>query len=1026
MTVDTTITMGLLQETQEVLRTQKQVPSATYRLQFNRTFTFQDARALAGYFQALGISHCYASPYFKARADSMHGYDIADHNALNPSIGDEADYTAWVAELHAHGLGQVLDTVPNHMGIGEQNNEWWRDVLENGPSSPYASFFDIDWKPIKADLENSVLLPILGDQYGRILENQELKLAYADGAFTIQYWETTLPLAPRTYTQILQPVLERLSGVLAPEDEYVLELQSIMTAISHLPPRTETDPARIAERHREREIIKRRLQSLAEQSPQAREAIAAVVVEFNGTPGDPQSFNRLDELLRGQVYRLSYWRVAAEEINYRRFFDVNDLAAIRMERPEVFAFTHQLIMRLLGDGAVNGLRIDHPDGLWDPAGYFLRLQKAYQLEYCRRAFLAQNPDDEAEWPALETALSEELDTLARENPASPDLRLLPLYVEKILSRGEQLPASWPVEGTSGYDFLNLVNGLFVDGANEKAFNELYAAFIRTKINFADLVYQQKKLVMRVSLASEVNVLAHMLDRISERSRYFRDFTLNSITDAIREVIACYSVYRTYITGSDEGIDKRDQMAIDGAVTRAKRRNPATAPSIFDFIRCMLLLEYPEVFDEEARQAQLEWVMKFQQCTGPVMAKGLEDTAFYIYNRLIALNEVGGEPQHFGTPIATFHRQNVDRAKRWPHAMLTTSTHDTKRSEDVRTRIDVLSEIPREWRSHLSRWSRLNRRKKPTVEGQPVPDRNEEYLLYQTLVGTWPLSPMDAQEHATYIERIVAYMIKALREAKVNTSWVNPNAAYDQAVETFVRAILDPAPANEFLADLGTWSRTIAESGMLNSLAQVLIKLTAPGVPDIYQGNEVWDLSLVDPDNRRPVNYEHNARMLRSIQERDSDLPALLQELIDERANGGIKLYLTQRVLQYRQAHPAVFADGDYLPIEAMGTQAEHICAYARTSAGEAVVVVAPRLLHRHTSTAGWPITSTGSDLWQATALVLTAAVAKAGDQFRDVLSGQIVTVAEQDGTLVVPMDTIFTHLPMALLERIDNTRRIAA
>ncbi|HZG69854.1 MAG TPA: malto-oligosyltrehalose synthase, partial [Herpetosiphonaceae bacterium] len=718
------------------------------------------------------------------------------------------------------------------------------------------------------------------------------------------------------------------------------------------------------------------------------------------------------------------------EINYRRFFDVNDLAAIRMEGPEVFDFTHRLIMRLLGEGAVNGLRIDHPDGLWDPAGYFLQLQKTYQLEHCRRTFLGHNPDAEAEWRELETALGEQFDTVAKENPASQDLRLLPIYAEKILSRGEQLPISWPVEGTSGYDFLNLVNGVFVDGANEKAFTDLYAAFIRTKIDFADLVYEKKKVTMRVTLASEVQVLAHTLDSISERSRYFRDFTLNSLTDAIREVIACFSVYRTYITGREDVIDKHDRAAIDGAITRAKRRNPATDPSIFDFIRSMLLLEYPEVFDEATRQAQLEWVMKFQQCTGPVMAKGLEDTAFYIYNRLISLNEVGGEPQHFGTPVATFHRQNVERAKRWPHAMLTTSTHDTKRSEDVRARINVLSEIPREWRSRLARWARLNHRKKPVVEGQPVPDRNEEYLLYQTLVGTWPSAAMNREEHAGYVDRIVAYMLKALREAKVNTSWVNPNASYDQAVETFVRAILDPAPGNDFLADLSVWSSGIAESGMLNSLAQTLIKLTAPGVPDIYQGNECWDLSLVDPDNRRPVDYEARLRRLRSIQERstgpDADLPVLLQELVAGREDGGIKLYLTQRVLHYRRAHVSLLADGDYLPIEPIGAQAEHLCAFARTWQDEAVVAVAPRLLHRHISAGGWPITSAGSNPWQGTLLMLPSALAHPGDEFRDVLSGQIVTVVEHDGTPIVSMHDVFAHLPLALLERVDNPRRTEA
>ena len=1004
----------LLDEVLERVRQDRRIPTATYRLQLNRDFTFDDARKLVPYLKALGISHAYASPYFQARAESTHGYDITDHNALNPSIGTAEQYGRWIDELHAHGMGQILDTVPNHMGIGEEANTWWQDVLENGPSSPYARFFDIDWTPIKDELENKVLLPILGDQYGRVLENQELKLSYGDGAFSIHYYETCLPVAPRTAALVLGPLLERLQAALPADNDHLLELQSIITAVSHLPPRTETAPALIAERHREREIIKRRLASLCDQSVEVRDALDDEIRSFNGVLNDPRSFDHLDELIRAQAYRLAYWRVAAEEINYRRFFDINDLAAIRMERPEVFEATHRLILRLVGEGAVNGLRIDHPDGLWDPAGYFLRLQKAYLLDQCRRAFLQENPDAEEQWADLEVEVSAHFDDLASTDPGAVHLRPLLLYVEKILARGEALRADWPVTGTSGYDFLNAVNGLFVDGANEKAFTALYDAFIREKLNFSNLVYERKKQTMRLALASEVNVLAHLLDRISERTRHYRDFTLNSLTDAIREVIACFGVYRTYVT--EQGVDKRDQAAIDSAVARAKKKNPAIDQSIFDFIRRILLLDSPAHFTEADRADQLEFVMKFQQCTGPVMAKGLEDTAFYIYNRLISLNEVGGEPEHFGMSVPAFHRQNIERWRRWPHALLASSTHDTKRSEDVRARINVLSELPRDWKSRLTRWSRLNRRKKSNVDGQPAPDRNEEYLLYQTLVGTWPLGPMDEATHAAYIDRIVQYMLKALREAKVNTSWLNPNVAYDQAVESFVRAILERSPQNEFLADFEAWVAPIADAGLLNALAQTLLKLTCPGVPDIYQGNELWDWSLVDPDNRRPVDYEARSALLHSLDQPSApahpDQRAHVRELIDTRRDGRIKLFLTQCVLHFRSAHAELFDTGDYTALESSGVRSEHVCAFARTTSDQVMLVVVPRLLHR--LTAGTPWAADGS-VWGETTLVLPETLG--GSCYRNILTGEELA---SEGSAELPLHALFATLPFALLERVEE------
>ncbi len=1005
----------LLDEALARLRAKRRTPSATYRLQLNRFFTFKDARAITDYLHALGVSDCYASPYFKASPDSLHGYDISDHNQLNPSIGTEKDYDAWIAEIHANGMGQVLDTVPNHMGIGQAKNDWWRDVLENGPSSVYASYFDIDWTPVKNQLENQVLLPILGDQYGRVLENQEFKLTYNEGTFSINYWETHLPVAPRSYMLILRTLLETLQVSLAESDENLAELQSIIRSLEYLPSRTESDPQRLEERRREWEIVKRRLGTLVEQSAEVRAALDQVIETYNGVAGAPHSFDKLDELIQAQSYRLAYWRVAAEEINYRRFFDVNELAAIRMERPEVFETTHKLIRRLLAEGAVNGLRIDHPDGLFTPTGYFCELQKAYIVDECRRSYFENKSATEEEWAALETELRQRYDDMWEENPTAPELRALPIYVEKILARGEELPSEWTVDGTSGYEYLNLVNGVFVDGANEKAFTDLYATFIRDKVNFADLVYSRKKLVMQVSLASEINVLAHRLDAISERSRYYRDFTLNSLTDAIVEVIACFPVYRTYITHCDQDLTRHDAAAIETAIKRAKQRNPATDPSIFDFIGSSLKLEFPPSFDDEAREAQCAWVMKFQQNTGPVMAKGLEDTSFYIYNRLTSLNEVGGEPQHFGVNVATFHRQNQERLRLWPRTMLATSTHDTKRSEDVRARINVLSEIPSDWRKALTRWSRLNSRHKVKVEGQSVPDRNDEYLLYQTLLGSWPLESMSADERATYIDRIVAYMIKALREAKVNTSWLNPNVAYDEGVEQFVRAILDPTKSEAFLADIEPWAQRIIEGGMLNSLAQTLLKLTSPGIPDIYQGNEMWDFSLVDPDNRRPVDYDLRRKQLSMLhrKRKDGDNTALMRSLIDSRRDGTIKLYLTERILQYRREHLELFIDGTYTGLDAVGARQDQVCAYMRSLDDTSIIVAVPRLLNRQHRDGAWALLEENEGFWGTTALMLPGV--EEGTRLRNLLTGEIVeTTGKSDQTSVLLAD-MFATAPFALL-----------
>jgi (1->4)-alpha-D-glucan 1-alpha-D-glucosylmutase len=985
------------------------LPVATYRLQFNRSFTFADARQRAAYLDRLGISDCYASPYLRARAESTHGYDIADHNVLNPAIGGEPEYDAFVAELHQRGMGQILDIVPNHMGIGESSNTWWMDVLENGPSSRYAPFFDIDWHPLKDELENKVLLPILGQQYGRVLENSELVLSYEDGAFFLCYWQTQLPINPRTYVDILRLPLARLIAALSQDHEDVLEYQSIITGLEHLPTRIEIEPAKVIERSREKEILKRRLATLADSAFEVRAAIEETVRLLNGTRGDPRSFDLLDALIERQAYRLSYWRVAAEEINYRRFFDVNDLAAIRMERPEVFEATHRLVLRLLAEGKINGLRIDHPDGLWDPAEYFRRLQQRYV---------------DVVTGDRERGLG---DGNLPHHPSPSSHRPVPLYivVEKILARGERLPQDWAVYGTSGYDFLNALNGIFVDGSNEKRFNEIYADFIGTRIRFDDLVYETRKQIMRVSMASEINVLAYQLNRISEHNRYYRDFTLYSLREALREVIASFPVYRTYIVAASDQVEERDRIVIETAVHRARSRNPTVDPSIYDFLHDIMLLRYPDTLEPEAREEQRTFVMKFQQMTGPVMAKGMEDTAFYIYNRLTSLNEVGGEPQRFGATVAAFHRQNQERLRDWPASMLATSTHDTKRGEDVRARINVLSELPDEWRKALSRWSRLNRRKKIEVDGKLAPDRNEEYLLYQTLLGAWlfdltiddrQLRIDGAEPWSEFVERIQNYMVKAIREAKVNTSWLNPNTNYDEAVRAFVAAVLENTATNRFLADFRALQAKVAHYGAFNSLSQTLLKLAAPGVPDIYQGTEVWDFSLVDPDNRRPVDYDLRGWWLGELEDLRGERAALAGALVESKADGRVKLYLIHRALRFRRDNAELFRAGTYTPLDATGAASEHIVAFARAHGGKEALAVAPRLLARRLGELdALPL---GAVAWGDALMAVPGAAV--GRRYRNIFTDEVTVVLERDGTAGLALAELLAHFPVALLERIEN------
>ncbi len=970
------------------------IPSATYRVQLHKDFTFNQAREIIPYLAALGITDLYASPFFQASPGSTHGYDIVDHNHLNPEIGTPEEFNALTEELKKYKMGLVADFVPNHMGIAETTNGWWMDVLENGPSSNAAKCFDIDWHPLKGELNDKVLLPILGEQYGRVLENGELKVSFEAGSFYLNYYDKRLPINPRTYNQILHVALDELKaanpvvgtltvGTITDGEQSLSELQSVMSQLEHMPFRTETDPDRIAERAREKEVAKTRLDKLCADQPAVAAAIAHATALFRGKPGDARSFDPLDALIGAQAYRLSYWRVAAEEINYRRFFDINTLAAIRMELPEVFNATHQLVWKLLENEQVTGIRIDHPDGLYDPRGYFTSLQENYA-----RLLGKELPDDG---------------------------RGLYLLGEKILSGDELLREDWPIHGTTGYDFTTHLTQLLVDPDAEKSFSETYQKFIGRFVHFPTLTYEKKRLTMRLALANDINVLGSILNRLSERNRLFRDYTLQALTTAVREVVACFPVYRTYLThGQPPGAE--DRAVVNRAVALAKRRNPGIEVSVFDFLRDILLFKFPANTDAAGIEEHEHFVMKFQQCTGPIMAKGLEDTAFYIYNRLVALNEVGGEPQHFGIDAAEFHRTNVHNHKKWPHTMLATSTHDTKRAEDTRARIAALSEMPKEWRRALRSWNALNRKHKGAIEGESsqAPDGNEEYLLYQILLGTWPVTAaeggggaarsaftaMTDEEHAVYVKRIQEYMTKAIKEAKVNSSWIQPNEGWDDAVRRFIASLLRRGKAaNPFVRAFEPMAERVAQLGVINSLSQTILKLTVPGVPDIYQGCDLWDFSLVDPDNRRPVDYPARREVLAALK------GAAPREMLDRWDDGRIKLFVTRTLLQHRLAQPELFKQGSYRPLKVTGRHVESVVAFAREHEGASLVVIVPRLASR----VGLPPTG---EAWANTAISLEESDEPA--PWRDLFTGRRVKPSD-DGTL--PLSEVLADFSWAVLTR---------
>jgi (1->4)-alpha-D-glucan 1-alpha-D-glucosylmutase len=902
---------------------------ATYRVQLHPGFGFEDAAAIAGYLSELGVSHLYASPYLQAAPGSTHGYDVVDPTRLNRELGGRDGYDHLGAALEAAKLGQVLDVVPNHMAITGRDNAWWWDVLENGPSSIYASYFDVDWDPPESKLRNMVLLPILGDHYGRAIESGQLQVAREGGSFVVEYYDHAAPIAPRSLDALLEAAARRLPDPDQDQDKDGdsgdqqqnstsprAQLESIATAFGRLPHSWATDRESVRERHRDKEILRARLAELGQTEPEVADAIDAEVAAVNADP------DALDALLERQNFRLAWWRTAGQELDYRRFFDITTLVGLRVEDDQVFADSHRLVLEFLREGVLDGIRIDHIDGLRDPASYLARLAEA-----APRAWIV---------------------------------------VEKILQFGETPPVTWPVAGTTGYDWLNLAGGLAVDPSGEGPLLESYAGFIDQPVDFDEIVYLSKRQVMADALAADVSRLAALLVGICERHRRYRDYTRRDLADAVTELLASFPVYRTYAAVGASPAEA-DTAHIAAAVAAVKARRPDLDGELIDFLQDLLLLRH-------AGEQEQEFALRFQQISGPVMAKGVEDCACYRYVPLVSLNEVGGDPSRFGVEPATFHARCLAAHQARPMTMLASSTHDTKRSEDVRARIALLSEVPSEWSAAVNGWSALNE----SHRRDGWPDRNTEWLLYQTLLGAWPI---DA-------ERAAAYMEKATREAKVHTSWVDPVPAYDDAVRAFVTAILaDPA----FVAEFETWVARLVRPGWVNSLANKLLTLTGPGVPDLYQGSELWDLSLVDPDNRRPVDFALRRRLLDDGRTDPEEVWAA------EDGTGAAKLLVVTRALRLRQAHPEWFGPGPsgrFQPLLAEGGAAEHAVAFVR--GGRAITIV-PRLVLGLERRGGWGDTTINlpPGIWHnefdAARVAMTGTVAVA-----DLLAGFPVALLSQN------------------------------
>lgn len=966
------------------MKNRKQLPSSIYRLQFNHHMTFHTAKEIVDYLHTLGITHCYASPIWLSKSGSLHGYDIKDHTKLNPELGTDEDFSLFVQSLRTRSMGLIIDIVPNHVYIADATNPWWKNVLENGRASPYADYFDIDWKPIRTELVNKILLPLLDQNYGESLENQKIKLTYCEGSFSLELYDHLLPTDPKSWNAILEPLIKEGEGTVTPEDANLLELKSIISSLSHLPSTTEKDIDKIEERQREKEIIKIRLGKVFTQSPVLLNLLVKKLQAINGTIGNSKSFDELEAFINAQTYWLCYWRVANNEINYRRFFDVFEFAGLRLENPKVFTELHSLLFQLIEKGDIDGIRVDHIDGLWNPEYYLRNLQRLWKQ--------------------------------AREGKDSDEGMYL--VVEKILLGNEKLNPEWPISGTVGYDFLNQLNRIYVFQNNKLQIIDIYRHFTGINSHPNELVYDCKALILLSSMSSELQMLVRRLSSIAFENRNTRDFTADTLQASLRSIIAYFAVYRSYINAEDKIIHEVDRKFIQSAIAKAKRRNPYLSPSIFDFIKSILLLEHPSELNQDQQAEREAFVMRFQQLTGPVMAKGLEDTAFYRYYPLSSLLEVGAELSNFGNELSFFHQKNRERLDDWPHAMTTTSTHDTKRSEDVRARINVLSEIPEQWEQALARWSEYNRPFKHDNDDEAIPNDNEEYLLYQTLIGTWPYDSMNREQYQEYVQRIQHYMEKAIKEAKIDTSWINPNPQYEEKVHQFVQEILDRnAKENPFLADFENFHAKVRLPGVLNSLSQLVVKLTSPGIPDIYQGNELWDFSLVDPDNRHPVDFQKRIELIKTLPIWEKgDRTALLKELLLHFEDGRIKLWITICSLHARQRHSELFSKGSYEPLIVKGDKANHIIAFARTFEGKTVITITTRFFTHLLQNDNLLI---DTNTWSNTSIELSPDFTR--KKYRDIFSNrEIESRKNKDGAIVIELHEALNPLPMVILEGVEE------
>ncbi len=846
------------------------LPVSTYRLGFHRGFRLTAASRLLPYFQRLGITTLYASPLFAARSGSSHGYDLIDPTRQNPEIGSPQEMERLSRSLKGRGMGMILDIVPNHMAAHFEN-PWWRDLLENGEASSFSMFFDVDWTPPQQALAHRISLPVLGDSYRKVLENQELELVFTKNGFAVRYYGTLFPVDPATLVPVLGEIRDLLQSRGQKDGEEARQSLDLWLARTGSLPERRADLLARRQRSRARRTILSLLKSLHRDSPSFREALEKVLAEYRGIRGIPSSFDRMEALLSSQVYWLSHWKTVTRTLNYRRFFDVADLVGVRMEDDRVFEAFHRLVREWAGKGFIDGVRVDHVDGLRDPADYLHRLSRL----------------------------------LHEERPDHPPL----IWVEKILGRDETLP-DWPVLGTTGYEFAARVLDLFTDPGGARHLKEWYETRLSPDRSFEEISYQQKKVVAETLMGGELRRLTLLLEWIAMEERDVRETGFRELQTGLVEVTACLDVYRTYIR--EDSVPDEAKMRLEKALNRARDRHPTRRKGLFRFFERVLTQGHPAGASPEKRKRWTDFVLKWQQFSGAVMAKGVEDTALYLYSPLLSANEVGNDPGLSPSGPEDFHRFNRKRLEDNPLSLSATSTHDTKRSADTRARIAALSLHAAEWVSRVEHWRRLNRRLRHPHRGTlEVPDSSLEHFLYQTLIGAWPLEPRDE----SFDRRIEAYLVKALREAKQHTNWISPDPAYEEAVCRFAREILRSDRKSPFLEDFLSFQRKIAREGARISLSQLVLKATAPGVFDLYQGEELWDLSLVDPDNRRPVDYALRARLLESVIDQWSRTPAgAFRDFLLHWTDGRIKLFLTWILLSVRRNLPDLFLNGEYRPL----------------------------------------------------------------------------------------------------------------